>query len=60
MRQHRASWTAPGPDFIWSIDAYDKLKTWGFEIYASIDAYSRMIVWFYVRISAGTSRNVLA
>lgn len=58
MRYQRVGWTAPGPDFIWSIDAHDKLKAWGFEIYASIDAYSRYITWFYIGISAGTSRSV--
>ncbi|CCT65153.1 uncharacterized protein FFB20_14735 [Fusarium fujikuroi] len=45
MQHRRTGWTAPGPDFIWSIDAYDKLKAWGIEIYASIDAYSRYITW---------------
>lgn len=60
MRYRRAGWTTPGPDFIWSLDAYDKLKAWGIEIYASIDAYSRFITWFYVGISSGTSRSVLA
>lgn len=58
MRYQRVGWTAPGPDFIWSIDAHDKLKAWGFEIYASIDAYSRYITWFYIGISAGISRSV--
>lgn len=60
MRYRRTGWTAPGPDFIWSLDAYDKLKAWGFEIYASIDAYSRFITWFYVGISSSTSRSVVA
>ncbi|POR31425.1 Uncharacterized protein TPAR_08364 [Tolypocladium paradoxum] len=55
----RAGWTTPGPDFIWSLDGYDKLKKWGIEIYAGIDAYSRMIVWFYVGVSSGTQRSIL-
>lgn len=60
LRYRRVGWTAPGPDFIWSLDAYDKLKSWGFEVYAAIDAYSRMIVWFYCGVSSSTSRSVLA
>ena len=60
MRYRRGGWTAPGPDFMWSLDAYDKLKAWGFEIYASIDVYSRFITWFYIGISANTSRSVVA
>ena len=60
MRYHRLGWTTAGPDFIWPLDGHDKLKAWGFEIYASIDAYSRMITWFYVGISSGTLRSVLA
>ncbi|KAG5767337.1 hypothetical protein H9Q73_014340 [Fusarium xylarioides] len=59
VNYRRKGWTPPGPDFVWSLDAYDKLKPYGFEIYASIDAYSRMITWFYVGISASTSRNTL-
>lgn len=59
MRYRRVGWTCPGPDFIWSIDAHDKLKHWGFEIYASIDAYSRYITWFYIGISASTARSVV-
>nr|XP_036584440.1 uncharacterized protein CTRU02_05514 [Colletotrichum truncatum]KAF6793958.1 hypothetical protein CTRU02_05514 [Colletotrichum truncatum] len=60
IRYRRKGWTTPGPNFIWSLDAYDKLLPFGFEIYASIDAYSRYIVWFYVGFSAHTARSVLA
>lgn len=33
-------------------DGHDKLKAYGFEIYAAIDAYSRNIIWFYVATTA--------
>ncbi|KAM4063578.1 hypothetical protein HRG_014029 [Hirsutella rhossiliensis] len=46
-RYTRRDFSIHGPDWVWSIDGYDKLKNWGFEIYAGIDAYSRYITWFY-------------
>lgn len=49
----------PGPNFVWSIDGHLKLKPYGIEIYAVIDAYSRYIVWIYVGISATTAVSVL-
>ena len=60
IEYRRSGWTTPGPNFVWSIDAYCKLEAWGFEVYAGIDAYSQFITWFYVGISANTARNVLA
>lgn len=36
-----------------------KLQPYGIEVYASIDAYSRYIVWIYVGISARTQVSVL-
>jgi len=60
LQYRRAGWTTPGPNFIWSIDAYCKLEHWGFGVYAGIDAYSRFITWFYVGIAANTSWNVLS
>ncbi|KAM4067547.1 hypothetical protein HRG_012300 [Hirsutella rhossiliensis] len=57
-RYTRRDFSIHGPDWVWSIDGYDKLKNWGFEIYAGIDAYSRYITWFYCGFSSGTSWNV--
>ncbi|KAL4972835.1 hypothetical protein BDW66DRAFT_162600 [Aspergillus desertorum] len=45
LQRHRGAYIVPGPDFIWSIDGYIKLVSYGFEIYAAIDAYSRYIIW---------------
>ena len=36
-----------------------KLQPYGIEIYASIDAYSRYIIWIYVGISARTQISVV-
>ena len=59
LQRHRGEYLVPGPIFIWSIDGYDKLKPYGIEIYACIDAYSRYIVWVYVGISNATAMSCL-
>ncbi|EEU38450.1 uncharacterized protein NECHADRAFT_55344 [Fusarium vanettenii 77-13-4] len=51
LRQKKQLW--------WCIDGHDKLKAYGFEIYAAIDAYSRNIIWFYVGHTATTALSVL-
>ena len=60
VEYRRSGWTTRGPNFVWSIDGYCKLSTWGFEIYAGIDAYSRYITWFSAGVEAHTSLAVLA
>jgi hypothetical protein len=45
----------PGPNYIWSSDGYDKLKPYGIEIYACVDAYSRCIMWIYIGVSNATA-----
>jgi hypothetical protein len=59
LQTQRGEYIVPGPDFIWSIDGHDKLSGFGIEIYACIDAYSRMIIWIYVGISNRTSHSVM-
>lgn len=55
LQRHRGEYIVPGPNFVWSIDGYCKLRPYGVEIYACIDAYSRYIVWVYIGISASTA-----
>lgn len=50
VRQHRGRWRAPGPNYMWCMDAHLKLQFWGIEIYAAIDAYSRYVIWVYLGI----------
>ncbi|KAL6405412.1 integrase core domain protein [Ilyonectria robusta] len=59
MRRKKGQFLVPGPNYQWCIDGHDKLKAYGFEIYAAIDAYSRNIVWFYIGHSATTALSVL-
>ena len=58
VARKRGGYLCPGPNYIWSIDAYCKLAHWGIEIYACIDAYSRYVVWAHVGHTAQTQRSV--
>ncbi|KAI0535237.1 hypothetical protein GGR58DRAFT_480081 [Xylaria digitata] len=49
----------PGRNFLWCFDGHMKLQKMGFEIYACIDAYSRMIIWIYVGPTACTAISTL-
>ena len=49
----RRRYYAKGPNFIWHMDGYDKLKPFGFCIHGAIDGYSRRILWLEV----GPSNN---
>ena len=44
----RRSYYAPGPNFIWHIDGYDKLKPYGLCIHGCICGYSRRVMWLNV------------
>ena len=48
-RQYRTK----GPNHLWHIDGYDKLKPVGFCVHGAIDGYSRRIIWLEV----GPSNN---
>ena len=48
-----------GPNFVWHIDGYDKLKPYGFAIHGAIDGYSRRILWLEVGPS-NNNPNVIA
>jgi hypothetical protein len=52
-RLTRRVYTVPGPNFLWHIDGYDKLKPFGLAIHGCIDGYSRRIMWLEV----GSSNN---
>jgi transposase InsO family protein len=48
-----------GPNFVWSVDGYDKLSHWGFYVHGCIDAYSRYIIWLQIGISNKKSQIIL-
>ena len=49
----RTKYTSVGPNYMWHIDGYDKLKPLGFAIHGAIDGYSRKILWLHI----GSSNN---
>ncbi|CAD6216225.1 GSCOCG00011298001-RA-CDS, partial [Cotesia congregata] len=44
----RRQYLSPGPNFLWHLDGYDKLKQFGFAIHGCIDGFSRKILWLEV------------
>ncbi|KAG6171952.1 hypothetical protein E4U51_008021 [Claviceps purpurea] len=57
--KYRKDFYVPGPNFLWCLDGYEKLKAYGFQVYACIDAYSRFVIWIYVGRSATTALSTL-
>ena len=47
-RLRRRQYYAPGPNYVWHLDGYDKLKPYGFPIHGCIDGWSRKIMWLHV------------
>ena len=50
-RLRRRTYVNPGPNFVWHIDGYDKLKPYGFAIHGAIDGFSRRILWIEVGVT---------
>ena len=44
----RRQYRTKGPNHLWHIDGYDKLKPFGFCIHGAIDGFSRRILWLDV------------
>lgn len=44
-RLRRRQYFAQGPNFVWHIDSYDKIKPYGICINGCIDGFSRKIMW---------------
>ena len=49
----RRQYKVKGPNYLWHIDGYDKLKPFGFCIHGAIDGHSRRILW----LDVGPSNN---
>ncbi|KAK6178305.1 hypothetical protein SNE40_010196 [Patella caerulea] len=47
-RLKRREYSVKGPNYLWHIDGWDKLKQFGFGIHGCIDGYSRKILWLEV------------
>jgi hypothetical protein len=47
-RLRRRAYHTKGPNYVWHIDGYDKLKPFGFCVHGCIDGFSRRIIWLEV------------
>ena len=47
-RLRRRMYYSNGPNWVWHIDGYDKLKPYGFPIHGAVDGFSRRILWLKV------------
>lgn len=47
-RFKRRKYVCKGPNSIWHLDGYDKLKPFGLAIHGCIDGYSRKILWLEI------------
>jgi hypothetical protein len=54
----RRNYCGKGPNFLWHVDGYDKLKPFGFCISGCIDGYSRKLVWIKVNKSNNDPRVI--
>ena len=57
-RLRRREYRGKGPNYIWHIDGYDKLKPFGFCIHGAIDGYSRRILWLEVGRTNNNSKII--
>lgn len=57
-RLRRRVYRCKGPNYLWHIDGYDKLKPFGFCIHGAIDGFSRRIVWLEVASSNNDPRII--
>ena len=57
-RLRRRQCHSKGPDFLWHIDSYDKLKQYGLCVNGCIDGFSRKIIWVNVYKTSSNPRVV--
>ncbi|XP_061193724.1 uncharacterized protein LOC133201956 [Saccostrea echinata] len=50
-RLKRRQYHSKGPNYVWHMDSYDKLKPYGIAINGCIDGFSRNIVWLEANIT---------
>ncbi len=58
-RLRRRLYGNPGPNFLWHMDSYDKLKPFGICINGAIDGFSRMVIWLHA-YSTNSDPKVIA
>ena len=56
----RRQYSFQGPNYMWHLDGYDKLKPFGFAIHGAINGYSRRILWLKVGQTNNDPRVVIS
>ena len=56
-RLKRRKYFAKGPNYLWHLDAYDKLKPYGLCISGCIDGFSRQLIWLNVYRTSSNPRH---
>ena len=54
----RRQYFAKGPNYLWHVDSYDKLKPFGLCISGCIDGFSRRIIWLNVYRTSSNPRVI--
>ena len=57
-RLHRRLYYNLGPNFMWHVDSYDKLKPYGICINGAIDGFSRYVIWLEVYKTSSDPRII--
>lgn len=57
-RLKRRRYFARGPDFLWHLDSYDKLKKYGLCINGCIDGFSRQVIWLNAYTTSSNPRII--
>nr|XP_017208764.1 uncharacterized protein zmp:0000000984 [Danio rerio] len=55
----RRMYVNPGPNFMWHVDSYDKLKPFGICINGAIDGFSRAMIWLHA-FSTNSDPKIIA
>ena len=54
----RRRYYAKGPNYLWHVDSYDKLKPYGIAINGCVDGFSRYIVWLQCNYTSSDPKVV--
>ncbi|CAH1155551.1 unnamed protein product, partial [Phaedon cochleariae] len=57
-RLRRRQYSNKGPNYLWHMDSYDKLKPYGICINGCIDGFSRQIIWLQAGPSSSDSKVI--
>lgn len=57
-RLRRRSYYSKGPNYLWHVDSYDKLKPFGICINGCIDGFSRKIIWLEAYVSSSNPKII--